>query len=207
VLSAMPHFRYKNTGIEKDKDQRPEMPTWGKEESLKELIDKHKVDEGLLVAWPTSRVKAWIETVEDRFQPQEDPEELALPEAPTAASVPIPEDQVPVETAAEECPLEDPVIPEQEEDTSHLPSTREYGDRFHIFDAMPSSRDPSMKCKFALIRRLVIQCTLEFDHDDWDSMIAYLAQKKGIFSLEDVLDHFNFNREWWYRRVRLYPPI
>ena len=27
-----------------------------------------------------------------------------------------------------------------------------------------------------------------------------------VLDLEDVLDHFHFNREWWYQRVRIYPP-
>ena len=56
------------------------------------------------------------------------------------------------------------------------------------------------------LQRLVIQATIEFDADDWDDITAFLADKHGITSLEDILDHFHFNREYWYMHVRIYPP-
>ncbi len=188
------------------------MPNWEKHQTLKELFDLHKKGERLKIVWPTSKVKIQLETMEDHFPSRgEDADECSLPEAPTEVAVPVPvpvpvpEDQAPVEAAAQECPLEDPVIPEEEEDQSYLPSTREYGDRFHIFDAMPSSKDPTLKCCFALIRRLVIQATCEFDHDDWNAITAHLAQRSRVRSMEAILDHFHFNREWWRRRVRVHP--
>lgn len=93
----------------------------------------------------------------------------------------------------------------QDEEES-VQRTREYGDRFHVFDAMPSSRDPTIKILLSLIRRLVIQATLEFDADDFDAITKHLASTLGITSMEDILDHFQFNREWWHQRVRCYPP-
>lgn len=88
----------------------------------------------------------------------------------------------------------------------NLPRSRQKFDRFHAFDAFPSSRDGTIKNLFTMIRRLVIQALIEFDSDDWDDMLRFLASKKDIHGLDEILDHFYFNREFWYRHVRNYPP-
>jgi hypothetical protein len=71
---------------------------------------------------------------------------------------------------------------------------------------MLSSSDRTKKNIIKLIRRLVIQSITKFEADDWEDMVRYLAEKKGNVGLEAILDHFYFNREYWYRRVRNYPP-
>jgi hypothetical protein len=35
---------------------------------------------------------------------------------------------------------------------------------------------------------------------------GFLADNHGATELDDILDHLYFNREFWYRRVRVYPP-
>ena len=79
-------------------------------------------------------------------------------------------------------------------------------DRFHLFDAFPASRDPKLKPLLSLVRRLTIQATIEFDYEDYRDMTDFLARHHGITSTEDIMDHFYFNREYWYQRVRVYPP-
>lgn len=113
-------------------------------------------------------------------------------EAPVAATVDLLENDS-VHSAVDE---EDPFVPR----------TKMYMDRFHVIDSLPASRDPKKKTLLALIRRLIIQGTITFDLDDWNDMTTFLAVNRGIADLEDVLDHFHFNREWWYQRVRIYPP-
>lgn len=88
----------------------------------------------------------------------------------------------------------------------NAPRTRQHMGRFHVFDSMPASRDPVIKNQISLIRRLVIFGTIRFDLDDWNDMTKYLASERNTTDLDDVLDHFHFNREWWCRRVRVYPP-
>ena len=119
-----------------------------------------------------------------------------MPPFPAAVAVDLTGDSSDDESAASVIAEEDPTIPR----------TRQYMDRFHVFDSMPASRDPKMKPLLSLIRRLVIQATIEFDLDDWNDVTRFLAQHKDIADLESILDHFHFNREWWYQRVRIYPP-
>jgi hypothetical protein len=95
---------------------------------------------------------------------------------------------------------------EDENDDVDMPRTRQKMDRFHAFDSMPSSSNKKTKNVLKMIRRLVIQATIEFDVDDWEAMTGFLADHHGITDLEDILDHFYYNREYWYRRVRNYPP-
>ena len=95
---------------------------------------------------------------------------------------------------------------DDENDSIDMPRTRQKMDRFHAFDSMPSSSNRKTKNVLKMIRRLVIQATIEFDVDDWEAMTIFLADHHAITDLEDILDHFYYNREYWYRRVRNYPP-
>ena len=88
----------------------------------------------------------------------------------------------------------------------NLPRTRQFMDRFHVFDNAPKSRDSKVKNALSIMRRLIIQATIQFDADDFDSVVKHLSEKKEFDSMDQLLDHFYFNREWWYRRVRVYPP-
>jgi hypothetical protein len=76
-------------------------------------------------------------------------------------------------------------------------------DVFHIFQNLPL---PKKKCPVrTLISRLLIHATFTFDNEDFEKVAAYLAKKCGIDTMEGLLEHFYFNREWWRRRVRMYP--
>eukprot|EP00978_Attheya_sp_CCMP212_P039904 scaffold212142_cov28-Attheya_sp.AAC.2 len=55
----------------------------------------------------------------------------------------------------------------------HGGRARRWTGGFHAFDAMPSSSsDKKTKNVLKMIRRLVIQSTIEFDVDDWEDMTA-----------------------------------
>ena len=209
--SVKPPFRFKKAVGDVEE-------SWKKEhETLKEIFEHYKYEEKLLIAYPTDRLTIQLDTTMQDFvvpvpprdeylapveEEPEEPEEPAEPEeeAPIVAAPEVTEVN---EEEDEEDFLCNPAI---QDDDENVQRTREYMDRFHMFDAMPSSKDPTTKCMFSLIRRLVIQATLEFDYDDWDSVTTYLGRTKHITSMEGFLDHFHFNREWWYRHVRVYPP-
>jgi hypothetical protein len=45
-----------------------------------------------------------------------------------------------------------------------------------------------------------------FDDEDYENIAKYLAEEKGIHSLENLLKDFYFQHEWWHRHVRMYTP-
>ena len=62
----------------------------------------------------------------------------------------------------------------------NLPRTRQFMDRFHVFDNAPKARDSQVKNALSIMRRLIIQATIQFDADDFDSVVKHclLLQKK-----------------------------
>ena len=94
----------------------------------------------------------------------------------------------------------------ESEDDSWLPRSCKWHDRFHIFQAFPSSKDPKISAQMKIGRRMALQALTEFDADNFEGVKKYLGRKKRIYGMENVIDHFYFKREWWYRRVRVYPP-
>jgi hypothetical protein len=83
------------------------------------------------------------------------------------------------------------------------PRSRDKSDIFHIFQNLSLPKTCPVR---ASISRLLIHATFEFDVDDYKAVTCFLARKRGIKTLEDILRHFYFNREWWRRRCRMYTP-
>jgi hypothetical protein len=182
--------------------------------TLSDLFQNHGSNDGLLMAWPTERIRVEVEAatlphiLENSSAVDKD---TIGPEDGTANCT----DTAQADEAAlrffglfdrndsEEIENED----NESESSEHgVPRTRQKIDRFHVFDSFPASRDPDIKPALCLIRRLVIQASIEFDSDGWRGMTELLASKHAITNIEDILDNFHFNREYWYRRVRVYPP-
>ena len=134
-------------------------------------------------------------------QPEDDLDVLSDVDEPVDKSESEPQDTVeePVNNLSDD---EDDYA--SDDDLDDYARSKIKSDRFHIFYNLPCTQD-NKKYK-GHIRRLIIQGTIEFDVDDWTDVRRYLCETQGIDTLEGTLDHFFFNREWWYRRVRVYPP-
>ena len=52
---------------------------------------------------------------------------------------------------------------------------------------------------------MALQGLTEFDADNFENVEKYLGKKK-VHDMDSLMDHFYFNREWCYRRVRVFPP-
>ena len=76
--------------------------------------------------------------------------------------------------------------------------SRQQEDLWHQMNSMPLGRRCEMK---APLLRLCIHATFHFVEEDLANMVAFL-QRKGQ-RVNEVLDHFYFNREFWRRRVRM----
>jgi hypothetical protein len=83
------------------------------------------------------------------------------------------------------------------------PRSRDKSDIFHIFQNNPLPKDCPVR---AAVSRLLIHATFEFDIDDYKTVTSFLARRYGIKTVDDILRHFYFNREWWRRRCRMYTP-
>jgi hypothetical protein len=58
-----------------------------------------------------------------------------------------------------------------------------------------------------LVSRLLTQCTFEFNHANYARVAQVLEEKAGVSGTAALLDHFYFNKEWWWRRrVRMTTP-
>jgi len=57
-----------------------------------------------------------------------------------------------------------------------------------------------------LIRNLALAAVTQFDRDDLSAVTKYLKEKRNLKSWSSIADHFLRNKEWWYRRVKMYPP-
>lgn len=78
--------------------------------------------------------------------------------------------------------------------------SRDKKDIFHVVHSLPISKKSPLR---AAVRRLLVHATFEFDKDDFDSVFEYLLQAKKVASVEQALEHFHFNKEWWRRRVKM----
>jgi hypothetical protein len=83
------------------------------------------------------------------------------------------------------------------------PRSRDKSDIFHIFQNNPLTKDCPVR---ASVSRLLIHATFEFDVDDYKAVTSFLARRYGIKTVDDILRHFYFHREWWRRRCRMYTP-
>jgi hypothetical protein len=92
---------------------------------------------------------------------------------------------------------------DDDDDPGRGPRSRHKKDIMHEFQDLPIPHDSPIK---NCVSRLVIHATFLFDEDDYQAVCDYLAQKKSITALEQVLRNFYFNREWWRRHVRMYTP-
>jgi hypothetical protein len=182
--------------------------------SIGEILKNDGTREGILMAWLTGRVRVRLNCniiVNDDGEIKNQEEEVQT--NPSIATNSSDKDEAQNQSALnffrhygtnddytdiEDDPARDP--------TDDLPRTRQKADRFHVFDSFPSSREPETKAALTLIRRLVIQGTIEFDPDDWEDKTECLSKYKGISNLDDVLEDFHYNQEKWYRNVRIYPP-
>ena len=205
--AARPKFPYKPT---------PEEVAIGKKgyETTKILLkDALEITDGV-IPWPSKSIEVCLASSIDNYFVRGRSTTVSTTtstrtEAGSAAAADDENDTISPSTI----PLHDQVdITESEDDDEFdivdrdLPFTRQPLDRFHIVDALPKSKDPEMKSVLKLIRRLVVHSMVQFDPDDFKFMADYLAKKKAITAYERVLDHFYLNREYWYRRVRVYPP-
>lgn len=223
--NVRPPFGFKPTKREQDRG----ILGWDHtKETLKSLLQRKNGP--FEVAWPTSRltVKASTITQRSKFTPTETVENYLLQDGRTSyyghkqyahTAPPAPkstqhQDDNPSNEEESICSSEEDGWLFEEEDfdqddaasISKLPRSRQRHDRFHIFQAFPSSRDPKIRAPLKLVQRLIVHALTEFDPDDFEQVKSYLGQKKKIFGMENLMDHFYFNREWWYRRVRVYPP-
>ena len=46
----------------------------------------------------------------------------------------------------------------------------------------------------------------QFDQEDLASVMEYKREKKKLLEWSKVVDDFVQNKEWWYRRIKMYPP-
>ena len=76
---------------------------------------------------------------------------------------------------------------------------------FRTIQAFPRSKDPKLQGPLKICKRMALQGLTEFDADNFENVKKYLGKKK-IHGMDSLMDHFYFNREWWYRRVRVFPP-
>lgn len=198
--SVRPVFSFKAT----PEDNKP---GWDHSKTyLRDVFQLHKTPSGsALIAWPTNRVQVQLESIaEHAVTLGETNAPPRLPDAPPREEEQEESQEDNVDEMSSYLRELDDLLADV--DDGDLPRSREYGDRFHVFDSMPKSKDPTTKNCLALARRMIIQGTTEFDLDDWTAVTRYLSDSLDITSIEDVLDHFHFNRKWWYRRVRVYPP-
>ena len=84
---------------------------------------------------------------------------------------------------------------EIDECTINLPRTRQVMDWFHVFDNSPKSMDPSVKNALRIMRRLIIQVTIQFNTDDFDPVVKLLSKKKQLDNMDQLLDHFYYNHK------------
>ena len=81
------------------------------------------------------------------------------------------------------------------------PRSREKSDIFHWFQNLPGS----LNCPGRpVIMQLLIIATYHFDEEEYVNVTEHLRQHLGIITLEEILNHFFFNRDWWGRRVPAY---
>lgn len=193
---------------------------------LSTVFEKHAVDGRLLVIFSTSSLALFmdldkgVEAIDasssednesnlDRSTSLLDlcnTDPIILPDAPPvtqqAAALPAP-------TTPTNKTIPDDVLVYADDvvaDNNILPLTRTFLDRFHIFDSFPSSRDIHEKAALKVIRRIAFATVTTFDEEDLSAVIKFLREKRNIHHLNDIIDYFFFNKEWWYQRVRMYPP-
>ena len=75
--------------------------------------------------------------------------------------------------------------------------SRQHEDLWHQLTAMPLAKTCEVR---AAIFRLLIHGTFQLIAEDYNRMADVLVSKRGIL-VEDLLDHFYFNREYWRRRM------
>ena len=84
------------------------------------------------------------------------------------------------------------------------PVSRMHEDLFHRIKNLPIPKTSPVK---SAIVRLLIHASTHFVEEDYNRLVKILVEKKGILK-EDLLNHFQFNKEYWRERVRMptYPP-
>ena len=81
--------------------------------------------------------------------------------------------------------------------------SRDKADIFHIFQDLPLPK----KCPArAIISRLMIHATFQFDSEEYENVTRVLREKYRINSTVETLRHFYHNREWWRQRCPMYTP-
>jgi hypothetical protein len=53
------------------------------------------------------------------------------------------------------------------------------------------------------VSRLLTHATFDMDPTDFLQVAAHLAKTNALCDEDALLDHFQFNREWWQRRVKM----
>jgi len=76
---------------------------------------------------------------------------------------------------------------------------------WRTIQAFPRSKDPKLQGPLKICQRMALQGLTEFDADNFENVEKYLGKKK-VHDMDSLMDHFYFNREWCYRRVRVFPP-
>ena len=186
--------------------------------TLAQIFGKHSKDGKLMMMWPSSRIVVDVASLAN----EEDTDNSDSDSEITESGGFLRQDGYLYDAeTTDETDTKDPDTLEQkycddgvtsETDTKDagmhcpLPLSRNFYDRFHLFNSFPSTRDKTEKAGLVLIRDLAFAAVTSFDQEDLSSVSKFLQEERNLTKWSSIVDHFIHNKEWWYRRVKMYPP-